>query len=421
MESHERAAKKSNGKNGGEHRDTSILQTVAERGGFLLTYQVACAKFCQEMDRMMFQRDFCKDFIDYSDVADGQENVVVSLAANNRYLLWTSPMKGGLNNQLMILTHLGELASELNRTLIVPQLLHGFPKSSNYLETNVEMDDIYDVAYLNHNGFPSDLISLNMVPPGLFLGNLETVDLDKKLKPPTSKDMKEKAKTMLEKHSEKPLLVVKRDHTQNFSNMKISSIYSSFRLSERLALVFEDCLRFILDIPAEKPLAAQGGGDPFGSLIFLHARVESDLKMWADRKMSVENKLSPIEYYTSTSEIKKKMQESIDAILNITATTSPTLIVSYGVGNLIREDTPDVMKNGWPEEFRVVTSDDLESDLEKYTYLEKSAILNQIACRSNVFIGHSHSSFSLNIGRTRRERVFWYNTNKTNGFTDRLK
>ena len=68
----------------------------------------------------MFHRKLCEDFINSSGVADGQESAVVSLAANNRYLLWTSAIKGGLHNQLMILTHLGELASDLNRTLIVP-------------------------------------------------------------------------------------------------------------------------------------------------------------------------------------------------------------------------------------------------------------------------------------------------------------
>ena len=274
------------------------------------------------------------------------------------------------------------------------------------------MDDIYDVAYLRQNGFPSNLISLNMVPPGLFLGNIETVDLDKKLIPPISNAMTEEARKVLEKHSGKQLLVVKRDRTQNFSNMKISKIYSSFRLSDRLSLALEDCLRFILDIPSGKPLVAQGGGDPFGSLIFLHARVERDWESWAH------NKLPRIEYYTSTSEIKRKMQESTNAILNITATASPTLIVSYGVGNLIKGDTLDIMKNGWPEEFRVVTCDNLEIVLKKYTYLEKSVILSQIASRSNVFIGNSHSSFSLIIGKARHERVFWYNTKKTNGFTD---
>ena len=72
------------------------------------------------MDRNMFHRKLCEDFINSSGVADGQESAVVSPAANDRYLLWTSAMKGGLHNQLMILTHLGELASGLNRTLIVP-------------------------------------------------------------------------------------------------------------------------------------------------------------------------------------------------------------------------------------------------------------------------------------------------------------
>ena len=127
----------------------------------------------------MFERDFRKDFIDSSGVADGQTSAVVSPTANNMYLLWTSPTKGGLHNQLLILTQLRELASELNRTLIVQKLLHGFPKRFDYLETNIEFDDIYNVAYLHQNGFPSNLISLNMVPPRLFLGNIETVDLDK--------------------------------------------------------------------------------------------------------------------------------------------------------------------------------------------------------------------------------------------------
>ena len=406
MESHARA-------DGGEDRGTSIVQFAAERGGFLLTYQVACAKFCLEMDRLMFESDFCKDFIDSSGVADGQTSAVVSPTANNMYLLWTSPMKGGLHNQLMILTQLGELASELNRTLIVPQLLHGFPKRSNYLETNVEFDDIYDVAYLHQNGFPSNLISLNMVPPGLFLGNIETVDLDKNLKPPTTNAMNIKVQKLLE-DSEKQLLVVKRDNTQNFSKMKIWRIYSSFRLSERLSLALEDCLRLILGIPAETPLAGQGREDPLGSLIFLHARVERDWWMYAEKQ------LFPNAYYVAISKIKKKMQESTNAILNITAAAaSPTLIVSYGVGELVRGDTPDVMKNGWPKEFRVITSDDLELVLKKYTYLEKSAILSQIASRSKVFIGNSKSSFSEIIAKARRERAFWYNTEKT-GFTDTL-
>ena len=57
---------------------------------------MACAKFCLEMDRNMFHRKFCEEFIDSSGVADGQESAVVSPAANNRYLLWTSVMFGGV-------------------------------------------------------------------------------------------------------------------------------------------------------------------------------------------------------------------------------------------------------------------------------------------------------------------------------------
>ena len=78
------------------------------------------------------------------------------------------------------------------------------------------MDDIYDVAYLHQNGFPSNLISLNMVPPGMFLGNIETVDLDKNLIPPISNAMKEESRKVTEKQNGKQLLVVKRDCTQNF-------------------------------------------------------------------------------------------------------------------------------------------------------------------------------------------------------------
>ena len=264
MKCHAQASNESNKKDGVEGRGTRILESVAERGGFLLTYQVACAKFRLEMDRNMFHRKFCEEFIGSSGVADGQESAVVSPASNNRYLLCTSVVKGGLHNQIMILTHLGKLDSKLSRTLIVLQLIHGHPKSSSYLEMNIEMDDIYDVAYLHQNGFPYDLISLNMVPPGLFLGNIETVDLDKNLRPPTSNDMKEEARKMLEKHSGNHLLVVKRDHSQMFSNMKISRIYSSFRLSDKLSLVLEDCLIFIFDIHAGKPLVSHGGGVYFG-------------------------------------------------------------------------------------------------------------------------------------------------------------
>ena len=64
---------------------------------------------------------------------------------------------------------------------------------------NIEMDDIYDVVYLHQNGFPSDLIYLNMVPPGLLLGNIESVEINKKLRPPTSNVMKEEARKMLKK------------------------------------------------------------------------------------------------------------------------------------------------------------------------------------------------------------------------------
>ena len=111
------------------------------------------------------------------------------------------------------------------------------------------------------------------------------------------------------------------------------------------------------------------------------------------------------------------MQKSTNAIFNITATASPTLIFLYDVGT-IKGDTPNIMRNGWPEEFRFVTCDNLESVLKNYAYLEKSVIVSQIDNISNVFIDNSHSSFSLNIGNTRRERVFWYNTEKRNGFTD---
>ena len=84
MESHARASNESNRKDGVEGRGTRILESTAQRGGFLLTYQVACAKFCLETDHNMFQRIFCEDFIDYSGVADGQESAVVSPASNNR-------------------------------------------------------------------------------------------------------------------------------------------------------------------------------------------------------------------------------------------------------------------------------------------------------------------------------------------------
>ena len=387
---------KSIGKDG-EDRGTSIIQSVAEQGGFLLIYRVACAKFCKEMERINLQSDICES-PGYR--IDAHENAVI----NNGFLLWTTPLTGGLYNQLMIMTHLGELASELNRTLIVPQMRYAFPKRRNYKDSVVEMDNIYDIVHLNQSEFPSDLLHIHNVPPRLFLGNnMELVDLDKTLKPPSRKTMKKEVKDMLKKHIGKELLVVKRDNTQNFSDRKISRLHGSFRLSRRLSFVLEDCMRFILDISDGTPLS----DEHWGSLFFLHARIERDM-----------HALHHIEMYLPVSEIKKKIQEATKEILHdIPTSLKRTLFVSYGAGELMREDTAYILKNGWPKEFRVVTSDDLEVILNRYTYLEKSALVSEIASKSEVFIGHNHSSFSVTIGNARRKKVFWYSDKKDNGLT----
>lgn len=395
MEYDESASKQSSRKDV-EGRGTSIIQSAAEQGGFLLTYRVACAKFCNEMERIKVQSDLC-DSPRYR--IDGDENAVI----NNGFLLWTTPLNGGLYNQLMIMTHLGELASDLNRTLIVPQMRYAFPKRRNFYDLVVEMENIYDIEHLNQSEFPSDLLQIHDVPPRLFLGNsMQYVDLDRTLKPPSRKIMKKEVKDMLKKHTGKKLLVVKRDETQNFSDRKISRLHGSFRLSRRLSLVLEDCMRFILDLSDQTPLS----DEHWGSFAFLHARIERDMMMHHH-----------IERYLSVSEIKKKVQDSTKEILHDIPPSKRTLFVSYGAGELVREDTPFKLKNGWPKEFRVVTSDDLEVILNRYTYLEKSAIVSEIATRSKVFIGHNHSSFSVTIGDTRRKKVYWYNDKERIGLT----
>eukprot|EP00533_Pseudo-nitzschia_delicatissima_P014285 CAMPEP_0197272570 /NCGR_PEP_ID=MMETSP1432-20130617/10073_1 /TAXON_ID=44447 /ORGANISM="Pseudo-nitzschia delicatissima, Strain UNC1205" /LENGTH=165 /DNA_ID=CAMNT_0042738131 /DNA_START=83 /DNA_END=583 /DNA_ORIENTATION=+ len=162
-------------------------------------------------------------------------------------------------------------------------------------------------------------------------------------------------------------------------------------------------MRFILDISDGTPLS----DEHWGSLFFLHARIERDM-----------HALHHIEMYLPVSEIKKKIQEATKEILHdIPTSLKRTLFVSYGAGELMREDTAYSLKNGWPKEFRVVTSDDLEVILNRYTYLEKSALVSEIASRSEVFVGHNHSSFSVTIGNTRRKKVFWYSDKKENGLT----
>jgi len=418
LESHARSSNRSDIKKNIRDRDTSVDEVMAERGGFLLTYKVACAKFCLETNLISLQTDFCKKFVDSFGTTLYSGDAVVSPVVNNKYLLWTTPMKGGLHNQLMILTHLGELASQLNRTLVAPQLLHNFPRDKNFLNSYGEMDDIYNVTHLHQNGFTSDLISFHKVPAGLFLESTEIVDLDWKLERTIVDEMKEETRKILQMHSEKQILIVKRDNTQNFANMKISRFYNSFKLSDRLSYALDDCLRFILGIPPETPLTAQGGDDDtWRSLIFLHARVERDWLQWSKKKYS-KSEQPFIEYYTNITQIKEKVRESTNVLLNTTtvaAATTPTILVSYAVGELANGVTPDEMKNGWPKEFRVVTSDDLESSvMERYTYLEKSAILSKIAFQSKVMIGNHYSSFSRTISEARKGAykgiTFMYNT-----------
>lgn len=64
LESHTRTANTNVVQRTSVHRHSERLESFADRSGFRLTYEVACARFCHEAHRLELKAEFCMTFVD---------------------------------------------------------------------------------------------------------------------------------------------------------------------------------------------------------------------------------------------------------------------------------------------------------------------------------------------------------------------
>lgn len=381
----------------------SKLKDASRMGGFELAYQVACARHCLEAYNYKLRTAFCKDVF----FTSGKTTEYPWAGVGDRFLLWTSSLKGGLHNQLLALVHLGEIALQLNRTLVVPQVRHGFP-TERHLHTFLgNFEDVYNISYLRTVGFPSYIVTVNEVPAGLFLGDIDPIDLDLHLgsRNLRTESRQKKLRDILESQEKVQLLVVKRDNSQEFPRqVSLSGIYNNFKVVEKLSVLVDDCVKLLFGTPSIVH-------EPWRSVVFLHARIEEDFQSYSRRKVqNLGGRLE--EWYQTISQVRLKFNNiTINKFLERSTHTPLVMLVSYAAGKLPNALTPHQIKQGWPRQLRIITADDLESVLSDCSYLEKTVILSQIALKAEFFVGNSASSFSQVIRRARAGKEnFKYNT-----------
>lgn len=319
-------------------------------------------------------------------------------------------MKGGLHNQLMAFLALGNLASKLNRTLVVPQFLFDFPGSDK--NAHVEFEDTFNMSTLVEKGFPSQLVTLLQIPAGLFVKRHATVSVgDKDLPVNATKPLRLIVEGKLKEFNETVLLTAEREAKQLMSEPSLVSRYDSFALNNKLSNVFEACLRFILGKDGK-----DGSSEKidWGSIVYLHLRIESDWLEYAKKKAKKQD-VDFEDIYSSLEQIKAKFHASVhilDDTASATGAPRLTIVLSYAAGKLPKGTYVSDLQAGWPEGFRVVTSDELEAVVGQYSYLQRSALLSQVAYKSGVFVGNHYSSFSKVIGQARNGKLpsFKYNT-----------
>lgn len=384
----------------------SKLKDVSRKGGFDLAYKVACAKHCLEAYNHNLRTAFCKGVL----FTSGEATEHPWTGVDGKFLLWRSPLKGGLHNQLLALVHLGEIALRLNRTLVVPQMRHGFPTERHLHEFVGNFEDVYNVSYLRWAGFPSYIVTVDEIPARLFLGDIHPIDLDLHLgnKNLRAETRQKKISDILESQEKVQLLVIKRDNYQDFSRqLSLSRIYNNFKVVKKLSVLVDGCVKLLFSTTSTVH-------QPWTSLVFLHARIEEDFQSYSKRKVqSLGGQLE--ERYQTICQIRLKFNNiTINKLLERSTHSPLVLLVSYAAGKLPSGLSSQKVKQGWPRQLRTITADDLESVLWDCSYLEKTVILSQIALRAEFFIGNSGSSFSQIIRRARAgKKNFKYNTLET--------